>query len=128
MKESNLDQGNQNDIGRWVEDRLAARVPDVDWEPNAGRGFARLLASSAKQRHGRPWAWAAVGLIVTSLSLAAFPATRVFAQRCVSACVNQSSKARRFFTGDAAGITGSNVFVNSAERRKIGRASCRERV
>jgi peroxiredoxin len=117
MKENNSDQSNEHDIRHWVEDRLSARLPDIDWEPNASRGFARLLASRAKQRRGRPWAWVAVGLMVTSLSLAAVPATRVFAQRCISACVNQSSKMRQFFMGTAAEVTGSNVFLKTTERQ-----------
>ena len=117
MKENNSDQSNEHDIRHWVEDRLSARLPDIDWEPNASRGFARLLASRAKQRRGRPWAWVAVGLMVTSLSLAAVPATRVFAQRCISACVNQSSKMRQFFMGTAAEVTGSNVFLKTIERQ-----------
>ena len=117
MKENNSDQSNEHDIRHWVEDRLSARLPDIDWEPNASRGFARLLASGAKQRRGRPWAWVAVGLMVTSLSLAAVPATRVFAQRCISACVNQSSKIRQFFMGTAGEMAGSNAFVKTTERR-----------
>jgi len=117
MKENNSDQSNEHDIRHWVEDRLSTRLPDIDWEPNASRGFARLLASRAKQRRGRPWAWVAVGLMVTSLSLAAVPATRVFAQRCISACVNQSSKMRQFFMGTAAEVTGSNVFLKTTERQ-----------
>ena len=107
----------EQENSRWVEDRLAARLPDSQWQPNVNRGLAQFREQVDTKRAGAPrWAWLTAGVIVTSLSLAAFPATRMFAQRCVSACVSQSSRVEEFFTGSPATSTPRTVFRKPGDR------------
>jgi peroxiredoxin len=117
MKNRDVDKDQELDLGHWIDDRLAARLPNGDWQPSATRGFARFQEQrDAKRPRGQRWAWVAAGALATSLSLVAFPATRMFAQRCVSACVSQSSRVRQFFTGNASSPTASNVFMKPGNR------------
>ncbi|MBZ5635010.1 MAG: TlpA family protein disulfide reductase [Acidobacteriia bacterium] len=48
----------------------------------------------------------------------AFPTTRAFAQRCVSACVSQSSWVRDLFVGNLSSSAPSSVFLKP-ENRKV---------
>jgi peroxiredoxin len=81
---------NSND--KWVGDRLAELGPDRDWQPDVSRGFAQLQERREKKSNRkRRWSWLAAGAVAASLPLMAFPSTRVFAQRCISACAGQSS-------------------------------------
>jgi peroxiredoxin len=84
------------DLGRWVDDRLAGRIPDAEWQPNVLRGLAQL-----RERRGprRRVLWVAAGAAAVCLPLMAFPMTRTFAKNCVSACVSESGRLRDFFTG-----------------------------
>ena len=80
-----------NDLNddRWVEDRLAVLNTDAQWQPDAARAMSRLRARRGRSRR---WTYIAAGAAVTSMSLMAFPVTRAFAQRCVAACVGESSR------------------------------------
>jgi cytochrome c biogenesis protein CcmG/thiol:disulfide interchange protein DsbE len=82
--ESNRDQ--------WVEERLAALRPDDAWRPDTSRGLAQLREQRDNATHRtRRWRWMVAGAVVAGLPVMAFPSTRAFAQRCVSACVGQSN-------------------------------------
>lgn len=112
MKNDSL--GNDHGLERWVDDRLAGRIPGSDWQPDASQAFARFQqASHSNQAHGRAWTFVVAGAMVISVSLAAFPATRVFAQRCVSACLAESGKVTALLMGTPAG---SNGFVKPGTR------------
>ena len=94
---------------RWIDDRLAARLPDHDWHPDESRGFARFLEQrNEKRQGGRRWLWIGVAAVATSLSLAAFPVTRAFAERCVSVCTSVFS---------IGGAAPSKSFVKTGDRR-----------
>jgi len=83
---------------QWVEERLAALQPNSDWKPDAARGLARFQQLRDKASHRtRRWGWLAAGAVAAALPLMAFPSTRAFAQRCVSACVGQSNWVRDAF-------------------------------
>jgi thiol-disulfide isomerase/thioredoxin len=117
MKNGDVDKDQQLDLGHWIDDCLATRLPDGEWQPNVARGFARFKEQrDAKRSRGRRWAWVAVGALATSLSLVAFPATRIFAQRCVSACVGQSSLVRQFFAGNSGTLAARSVLKKPADR------------
>ena len=112
----NANPGNDHDLERWVADRLAGRLPGGEWQPDASQAFGRFQqARRRKQAHARAWTFVVAGALATSVSLAAFPATRVFAQHCVSACLTESSKVRQFLAGTP---SGSNVFVTSGKRSR----------
>jgi thiol-disulfide isomerase/thioredoxin len=118
MKNGDADKDHELDLGHWIDDRLAARLPDGEWQPNATRGLARFQEQrTAKRPRIQRWAWVATGVIATSLSLAAFPVTRAIVQRGVSACVRESSRVREFLLGNAAGPAPSSTYVNSEDRK-----------
>jgi peroxiredoxin len=106
------------DLGRWVDDRLAGRVPDEAWEPNVLRGLAQFQDRRGLHGHRRSsLLWVAAGTAAACLPLMAFPVTRTLAKNCVSACVSQSDKLRGFFTGkDKA--TGPRIVFATPETRK----------
>jgi hypothetical protein len=41
MKNGDVDKDQQLDLGQWIDDRLATRLPDGEWQPNVARGLAR---------------------------------------------------------------------------------------
>ena len=98
----------------WVEERLAALRPDTRWQPDVSRGLARLNARRAKANgRMRRWGWLLAGAVAAGLPLMAFPATRVFAQRCVSACVSQTSWVHDIFVHNPP----SSGYVKPQDRR-----------
>ena len=84
----------------WVQNRLSALNPPVEWQPNAAAGIALLKqgrrSALARNRLGI-YVLASVALVGTLL---AFPVTRVMAKRCVDACVAGTSA-----VGHVLGIT-----------------------
>ena len=83
-----MEQSDEINVGQWVDERLAALNPSCDWQPDATRGLARLRDLHEARVRGRKWAWAMSAAAVTCLAVLALPATRVFAERCVNACVS----------------------------------------
>jgi cytochrome c biogenesis protein CcmG/thiol:disulfide interchange protein DsbE len=101
---------------KWVEERLGSLRPDGDWQPDASRGLTRFREQREHVSHRQwRWGWLAAGAIAAGLPLVAFPATRAFAQRCVSACVGQSSWMHDLFAG--AGSVPSSVYVKPLARK-----------
>jgi cytochrome c biogenesis protein CcmG/thiol:disulfide interchange protein DsbE len=99
------------DVGRWVDERLAARIPDDRWEPDVQQGLARFREGRGGEgRRRRSWLWISAGTVAACLPLMALPVTRTFAQHCVSACVAQSDVLRGLFAG-AGKDTGAGRFV-----------------
>lgn len=110
-----MDKNSDRNIGQWVEARLAALRPDSDWQPDSAHGLARfreqrVQAGARKQR----WGWLVAGAVAAGLPLMAFPSTRAFAQRCVSACVSQSNWVHDLFLRTS---LPSSVFVKPENRR-----------
>ncbi len=116
-----MDFRNQNselDLGRWVDDELAALGPDGEWQPNPHRGLTLLREQRRRMdRRRRRWTWVVGTALATCLSLMATPATRTFAQRCVSACVSESGWVRQLFTIASAGPIPSTVYVKAEDRK-----------
>ena len=103
---------------QWVDERLAALRPDPEWQPDASRGlarFRRLRDNTGRRR--RRWGWMATGAVTAALPLMAFPSTRAFAQRCVSACVGQSNWVHDMFVRNVSTSGPSAVFVKADDRR-----------
>ena len=117
MERSEMENNDEWNRGRWVDDRLATLSPSGEWQPDMQRGLARLRARRERVTGGRRrWAWIAAGAMATCISLMATPATRAFAQRCVSACDNQSSWMGRVF-GNSSGAPPSVAFVPAGDRK-----------
>src|SRR5262249_10551182 len=82
-------KNNEIDVARWVDDRLAELSPPPDWQADSIRGLDCLRNQRHAERvRGRRWAWTMSGAVVTCSFVLALPATRVFAGRCVNACVS----------------------------------------
>jgi thiol-disulfide isomerase/thioredoxin len=85
---------------RWANDRLRHVGPENDWQPDRLRAFAKLQQRNVR-RHSisHRWSWGVVGAVLLAIPLMALPPTRVIAQRCVSACVRESSRLRELLLG-----------------------------
>jgi peroxiredoxin len=119
MKGDRVDRNDERDLGRWVDDRLAGRIPDDGWQPNVLRGLAQFRErQTLNGSRRRSLLWVAVGTAAACLPLMALPVTRAFAQNCVSACVSQSGKLREFFTGRETTSGPSIVFATPETRRR----------
>jgi cytochrome c biogenesis protein CcmG/thiol:disulfide interchange protein DsbE len=113
-----MKKDDERDVDRWVDDRLAARIPGESWEPDVLRGLAHFRERRAlKRSRGRGALWVAVGAAAACLPLMAFPVSRAFAQHCMSACVTESGKMREFFLGKETGSVPRLVFA-APETRK----------
>jgi peroxiredoxin len=103
---------------QWVEKRLAALQREDDWQPNVSRGFAQLRERhQATRTRARRWGWVAAATVAAALPLMAFPTTRAFAQRCVSACVGQSNRMRDLFVSRWSYPALNGVYAKPNERR-----------
>jgi peroxiredoxin len=103
----NMEKNDEINVGRWVDDRLRMLTPPESWQPDMAAGLARLhRAREARIIWSSRWVWAlasaAAAICIGALALA-FPVTRVFAQRCVSACVVETSFAGRFLWNSLSG-------------------------
>ena len=95
------------DTGTWVDRRLAGLRPDDAWQPNVQEGRVRFMTSrQVSARHGRRWTWATAAAVAAGLGLFLFPSTQILAQRCVAACVDQSSRVGRLFSRPSNDATG----------------------
>jgi cytochrome c biogenesis protein CcmG/thiol:disulfide interchange protein DsbE len=120
-----------NDLrSEWVDQRLAALTPD--WQPDTGRGLARLRAP--RTRRARAWTWSAtVG--TAGLCLMAFPAPRAAAHYCLDCSValwqNLSATtqvARAGVTPQNARKAASDFILNDASGRPVQLSSLKGKV
>jgi peroxiredoxin len=116
MKEGDMEKNNE-DVGRWVDERVAALRPAGAWQPNVSRGRALLRErSEVESRPRRRWGWAIAAVVTAGLPLMAFPVTRAFAQRCVSACVGESGWVRQFWAGKPSSAPPILTFAKPEDR------------
>jgi peroxiredoxin len=104
----NMEKNNEINVARWVNDRLARLAPPEDWQPNLPIALARLdrarqAGSVGSKRWAKRWTWMTASAAAVCLCALAFPVTRVFAQRCVTACVVETSFAGRFLWDSLSG-------------------------
>jgi peroxiredoxin len=74
----------------------------------------RLDAGSTPRRR---WAWAIAAAVAAGLPLMAFPLTRAFAQRCVSACVDESGWVLQLLMGKGSSPAPSLTFARPEDRK-----------
>ena len=118
MAQGDLNPNNELNVGRCVDDELAALGPAGDWQPDMNRGLGLLREQRGKlSGRSRRWAWVVAGAMATCLSLMATPATRAFAQRCLSACVNETSWVRQLLKAGTSGPIPSTVFLKPENRK-----------
>ena len=103
---------------KWVKERLESLEPSGEWQPDVSRGLALLRQQRDKaNRPTRRWSWLAAGAVAAALPLMAFPATRVFAQRCVSACVGQTSWMYSLFVANRSSVAPRSGFSKPEDRK-----------
>jgi peroxiredoxin len=83
-----MEENSEVHVSRWVEERLNALRPAVDWKPDTVAGLARLRERrSGANGRGRSWTWAVAAATIVGFCLVAFPAPRTAAQRFCAACL-----------------------------------------
>jgi peroxiredoxin len=88
---------NDTNIGRWTDDRLASLRPAGEWRPDTARGLSLFKERrAASDLWVRQRTWAAGAALAVCASIVAFPVTRAFAQRCVDACVGETTRVSGF--------------------------------
>ena len=88
-----METNQESKDSRWVEERLSALNDSREWHPNQNAGLTRLRNGCEQHRRARrKWGVTLALAAATSVSLAAFPVTRAFAGRCLSACVEETSR------------------------------------
>jgi peroxiredoxin len=86
-----MEKNNEPNLNSWVNDRLrrAKLDPDIEWQPDVHRAFARLQGHrETESGRRRKWGWTVASATTISLLLMAFPVTRTLAGRWASACVS----------------------------------------
>ena len=88
----------------FVDKQMAALEVSPGWTPDKAGALQRYRAMAGANRQRR--LWAAGGLAAACALGLAFPATRVFAERCVAACVAETvAVGQRLGIGTAPGFT-----------------------
>lgn len=113
-----MEPDNLNRNRGWVDRELATLDTHSEWQPDMHRGSALLQQRYAKPTGPRrPWIWAATAALATGVSLMATPSTRVFAQRCLTACAIESGWVRDLLLARGAGGGASTVYIEPEDRR-----------
>jgi len=115
-----MEKNSEINLGRWVDDRLATLTPAEGWQPDVATGLAHL--GRGRGGAGSVWrrrpVWVPVTAAAIGVCALAFPATGVFAQRCVNACIAETTLAGKVLWNS---LSGSNrpvgVVARSQERR-----------
>jgi len=112
-----MDGNKEQEVDRMIAERFSAFQPGQEWQPDTRRGLAMLRQrrSAAKGRRTR-WAMAAAATAAVCVPIMAFPMTRAFAGRCVSACVQETGVMREFLLGRAAPVA-ADGFARPGDRR-----------
>ena len=114
---SEMRASDQSEVDRIIAERFSASGADGGWQPDLRRGFALLKErQAAKIRRKRAWAVAASVAVAAGLPIMALPVTRAFADRCVSACVEQTAAVRQLLMGNSARTTPSSTYVKPGDR------------
>jgi peroxiredoxin len=80
-----MDNNNDQNVTRWVDERMTKLSPGEEWQPNVTSAFARFEKRRARVPAQR-WALGIAAVVAVCAGALAFPAPRVFAGRCVDAC------------------------------------------
>jgi cytochrome c biogenesis protein CcmG/thiol:disulfide interchange protein DsbE len=87
-----MEMHKQDQSAQWVDERLAELAPPANWQPDKTSALGRFRSGRESRTVAPPrwmWATAVCAASVTACALA-FPSSRVFAQRCVNACVAET--------------------------------------
>jgi peroxiredoxin len=113
-----MDTNDESEVDRLIAERFSTLRADSDWHPDVQRGLS-LLRNRRAAANGsrRRWAFVASGVVAASVPIMAFPVTRAFAERCVSACVQETAVVRQLLLGNTTSATPSRTFVSPDDRK-----------
>ncbi len=106
-----------HDLSRWTDTQLSHLDDQAQWQPDADQGFARFHEVLRHQApRGRQWMLAGVLVTGMSASVMAFPPAHQLAQRCLMACVDQSSRLCAYLWGRAPAANDADALLAAASR------------
>lgn len=113
-----MDRNDESELDRMIAEGFSSFRADAGWHPDLQRGLAllrerRAAANGRKRRR----ALLATAAVVACLPVMALPVTRAFAERCVSACVQETSAVRTFLGGSAPSTISSHTYVKPGDRK-----------
>jgi peroxiredoxin len=112
-----MDQTDEQELNRAIAERFSSFRANDDWRPNVERSLEILRqrqgAIAGRRRLAILMAFAAAACV----PLMAFPVTRAFAERVVTACVQQSSKLRALLVRNASGPAPSSTYIQPEDRK-----------
>jgi hypothetical protein len=83
-----MENSNPVDLDRWVDDHLASLIPPAGWQPDTAAGLQQFRRGRrVRSTWKRAMSWTGITLAALLALTVAFPSTRVFARRCVNACL-----------------------------------------
>ncbi len=113
-----MDRNDRGDVDRMIAEIFSNFRADGDCRPDLQRGLAilrqRRTTRNGRRRRGILIASAA---IMACVPIAALPSTLAFAERWVSACVEETAAVRAFLVGPGSGRSRTTAYVEPAERR-----------
>src|SRR5581483_12105655 len=109
-----MDRNDESDVDRMITERLSALRAHRDWQPDLEHGVTilrqRRKAMKERRRRLAILATAAAACVL----MMAFPVTRTFAERWISACVRDTAAVRQFLLGPRSGAAPSSTYVEPA--------------
>jgi peroxiredoxin len=84
----NMETNSDLNVNGWVDARLGSLRLSGEFQPDAGRGLARLREKQgARNRRGSRLTWIAAGAVAVCLGFMALPVSGVLAHRCLECSV-----------------------------------------
>src|SRR4051812_21821379 len=118
MERSDMDTNNENEVDRMITERFSTLRAERDCRPSIERGLSLLKDRRAATRtRKRRWTFVAASTVAAVIPVMAFPVTRALAQRCVSACVEETAIVRQLLLGKTASLTPSSTYVSPHARK-----------
>ena len=118
MERGDLNPNYELNVGKWVDDKLESLEEHEEWQPDIHRGLAMFREQRGRiDGRRRRWTWVVGAAMATCLTVMATPATRAFAQRCLSACVNETAWVRQFLGSGPSGSMPSSLYVRPENRK-----------
>src|SRR5262249_29906234 len=112
-----MEETDQRELDRAITEKFSSFRAREEWRPNVDCNLARLKQREAAIVSKRRGAMFIAFSAMVCVPLLAFPVTRAFGDRLVSACVQEASRLRVLLLGDESGPPPSSTFVKRADRK-----------
>ena len=117
------------ELGRWTDAQLARLDREDRWEPDATRALTRLQQAARRSAHrGRRFALAGALVAAMSAGVLAFPPAHALAERCIAACVDQSSKLSAYLRGRPARLAAPDFSLTDRSGHLVSLSAYRGQV